>query len=149
MARKYGNINEGIIQTYTFEAGITMSELRSKIRSIFFNECPSCGKGSVFISNNPYDLRKFSSMHKACPECGHDYRQEPGFYFGATYVSYLVQVITVLLIYLIFYIGFDWGIWPFASLSAGVLLLSLPLNFRYSRRIWLALFGVKRKKSKN
>lgn len=121
----------------------SMNFRAAKLKGILTNKCPRCREGSVFESGNPYRLRNFASMHRSCPKCSMDYRQEPGFYFGATYVSYLMQVVIVLSFYLVLYIGLDWGIWPFAGLSAGTLLLLLPLTFRLSRLTWLTLFGDK------
>ncbi|HEY6160886.1 MAG TPA: DUF983 domain-containing protein [Bacteroidia bacterium] len=124
-------------------------EQHSKFHSILRNRCPRCHKGKVFVTDNPYDLRQFATMEKACPECNMDFRQEPGFYFGATYVSYAIQVGTVLACYLVFDTLLNWGIWQFVGATVGLLLLMLPLTFRTSRLTWLTFFGDKNRTGKN
>jgi hypothetical protein len=31
-------------------------------------------------------------MYRSCPKCGADFVKEPGFYFGASYVSYALTI---------------------------------------------------------
>src|ERR1051326_2119070 len=102
----------------------------SKLHSILRNRCPRCHKGKVFVTDNPYDLRQFATMEKACSQCNMDFRQEPGFYFGATYVSYAIQVGTVLACYLVFDTLLNRGIWEFVAATVGILLVMVPLTFR-------------------
>src|SRR5438128_219522 len=68
--------------------------------SVIKNKCPNCSEGNFFIFNNPYNLRNFDDMHKRCSVCGMDFRQEPGFYFGAAITSYALQVVVVFTTYL-------------------------------------------------
>lgn len=112
-----------------------------KLYSVLNNRCPRCRRGKYFVTDHPYHLGKFATMERSCAVCGLDYRQEPGFYFGATYVSYGIQVAIVLLSYLIFCVVLDLEIWVFAAITMGILLLLLPLTFRLSRLTWLTLFG--------
>jgi uncharacterized protein (DUF983 family) len=122
----------------------------TKLYSILHNKCPKCQEANVFESSNPYNLRIFATMHKSCPNCGMDFQQEPGFYFGATYVSYALQVVMVLVIYALLYLVMEWGIWSFVTACGVVLIGMLPLTFRTSRLIWLTMFGEKgREKKKN
>jgi len=70
-----------------------------------------------------------------------DFNQEPGFYWGAMYVSYglsLAQVFLTAVVLFLFSMPFD-----FKSLGIilGVLLLLAPLNYRISRLVWLYLFA--------
>ena len=64
----------------------------TKLYSILNNKCPRCHEGKFFDSANPYNLAKMTSMPDKCPECGQPYEPEPGFYFGAMYVSYALGV---------------------------------------------------------
>ena len=63
-----------------------------KLSWILRNRCPKCGKGTLFVKPNAYDLRHTAAMHSACESCGEDFAREPGFYFGAAYVSYALTV---------------------------------------------------------
>jgi uncharacterized protein (DUF983 family) len=103
--------------------------------------CPLCREGDLFQSSW-YNLAQFSVMNKQCPHCGVQLEPEPGFYIGAMYVSYaftvaiLVAVTTV--VYLFFRPASDW-VYIGSIIVTTVLLV--PLNFRYSRVIFLYWFG--------
>ena len=56
-------------------------------------------------------------MHVNCPNCGHHFEREPGFFFGDMYISYALTVFEAGMVILIasFFIGalFDTRvIWP-------------------------------------
>lgn len=48
--------------------------------------CPRCRKSPLF--SQPFDLSKPLEMPYACIACGQRYEPEPGYYFGAMFVSY-------------------------------------------------------------
>lgn len=80
-------------------------------------------------------------MHPACPHCKQSFEPEPGFYFGAMFVSYGINTalfigswVALTLIYPNYTLSLLLGI------LTAVVILSLPLSFRWSRSIWLALF---------
>jgi hypothetical protein len=80
-------------------------------------------------------------MHSACPHCKQSFEPEPGFYFGAMFVSYGINTalfiaswITLNLVYP------SYSLFLLLGLLVGIVLLSLPLSFRLSRSIWLTLF---------
>ena len=66
------------------------------LRSIMSNKCPRCHKGNVFSNSNLLALR-VGKMNERCPCCHLDFQQEPGFYWGAMYVSYALALLQVLL----------------------------------------------------
>lgn len=63
----------------------------SKLYSIFRFKCPQCQEGEFFVSH-PYDLKRIGDIHEHCSHCGLKYSKEPGFYYGAMYVSYALGV---------------------------------------------------------
>ena len=63
----------------------------SRLYSVFRMKCPRCHEGDFFISH-PYNLKKAGDIHENCPNCGLKYSKEPGFYYGAMYVSYALGV---------------------------------------------------------
>ncbi len=88
-------------------------------------------------------------MNKSCDHCGEDFVREPGYYFGAAYVSYglTVALWVALLVALITFdaigfIRFSIGEDPilFLLLGIGLLIGLLPLIYRVSRVIWLNMF---------
>jgi len=92
-------------------------------------------------------------MHRACPNCNADFVKEPGFYFGAAYVSYGITVgmwvaILIALITLdaLQFIEFGFLTHPGTFIICGVstLLILLPVIYRVSRSIWLSAFTKRR-----
>ena len=121
----------------------------SKCLWMIRNRCPNCGQGRLFVKSNAYDLRHTMAMYTQCQECGEDFVREPGFYFGAAYVSYALTValwIAVLVALMCFdswgWIEFGMFSHPMTYLSIGIslLLLLMPLIYRLSRSIWIAMF---------
>ena len=112
----------------------------SRLYSIFKMKCPRCHEGDFFESH-PYDLRKAGNIHKNCSNCGLKYSKEPGFYYGAMYVSYALGVGL--------FVGL-WGlmnlIFPIESTGAqisiiiGASLLLTPYLYALSKIIWAYFF---------
>ena len=104
---------------------------------------------AMFIHANAYRIDLTAKMHPACTHCGEDFIREPGFYFGAAYVSYALTVALWLAV-LVALMSFDaWGLIEFgiftilehsSSLEISILIALLPLIYRLSRSIWLAMF---------
>jgi uncharacterized protein (DUF983 family) len=116
-----------------------MSFKESPLYSVLNNKCPHCHKGNFFVSNNPYG-RDFSKMNDRCPVCGEDFRREPGYYFGATYVSYALTVgFGLVLFALLCWLG-GMDVISFLIIFSLLLLVMLPLFFRFSRLIWIHFF---------
>ncbi len=106
-------------------------------------KCPACHKGNLWVDMNPYHLRNLGEMHSSCPHCKRDLRVEPGFYFGAAFVSYAMMVLIDILLAIAFYLItgslFDQAIAFITTVIAFTLLIATVI-FRYSRVIWLYLF---------
>jgi hypothetical protein len=127
----------------------------SHLKTILSCKCPSCAEAGLFEVSNPYKLRSLTKMHKACPNCDADFVKEPGFYFGASYVSYGITVgmwVAVLVALITFdalqFIEFGFLTHPGTFIICGVstLLILLPIIYRVSRSIWLSAFTKRRKK---
>jgi uncharacterized protein (DUF983 family) len=112
----------------------------TKLYSILFNKCPRCQEGDFFEINHVFSWKKFDKMHKSCPVCGEKYTPEPGFYFGAMYISYALYVAFIVTNFVGFVLVF--GIDPIRLLYFLVpsLVALLPFFFRLARRIWINIF---------
>lgn len=107
--------------------------------ALLSNKCPNCKKGKVF-KNSIFNLVKIGKMNENCSNCEFTYEMEPGFFFGAMYVSYglIVAESVATFIVLRFLFGLNW----FMSFG-GIILVSLLLlgvNFKLSRMIWIYMF---------
>jgi hypothetical protein len=80
-------------------------------------------------------------MNKACPHCGVRLEPEPGFYQGAMYVGYAFTIAFLVLISGILYVLGNPSEWVYMAVTIGVMVVLAPLNYRYSRILYLYLFG--------
>lgn len=102
-------------------------------------KCPRCEKGNVFKS--PMLSAHFAAMHDECPNCKATFQPEPGFYFGAMFVSYAILVAIMVACSLVLWVFFDAGTDAYIITFIVVAILLIPFSFRYSRLIWLYWFG--------
>ncbi|MDF7814703.1 DUF983 domain-containing protein [Hymenobacter sp. YC55] len=81
-------------------------------------------------------------MPERCPVCQVAYEPEPGFYWGAMFVSYAFSVACFAVGgVLAYYLFNDPAVWVYVLLVTSLVLLSAPATLRYSRAIMLYLFG--------
>ena len=92
-------------------------------------------------------------MIARCEICQEDFEREPGFYFGAAYISYALTVAMWIALYVALTCFDWWGIMSFQLfediplfLWTGIALLlsMMPLFLRLSRSIWLHMFTKRR-----
>lgn len=117
----------------------------TKLYSILNDKCPRCHEGDFFINKNPYKLKDMTKMHLHCPKCGEEYERETGFYFGAMYVSYGLNIGIGVGMFILMVLILDFTAIQFLFAFLGVVLLLFPLVFRKSRIIWINLFVKYRK----
>jgi len=80
-------------------------------------------------------------MYNHCPACGLNFLPEPGYYYGAMYVSYAFTIaigVALFVADLVLLPDFN-ALYYIIALSL-VLLLIAPYTFRTSRAIWLNFF---------
>lgn len=114
----------------------------SKTLSILKSKCPQCQSGKMF--NYPfYDLKRFMEMDSHCKVCNLKYEIEPGFFWGAMYVSYALTVGLMLVLGgSIFWLSHGKAsFWGYIIPIVSSLILSSPLTFRYARVLMLYLFS--------
>lgn len=132
------------LEFYSFNFKFIMTEENkiSKFQAIFRNKCPKCHDGNLFEKNNPYkNITSMGAMPKRCSVCNMNFHPEPGFYFGAAYISY---GLTTGLIILVVAIGLILGLRDIKIFIVLVLtsaIISTPLLFRWSRSIWIHIFA--------
>ena len=115
----------------------------NKLNSILKNKCPKCGNGDFFINENPYLNILFhnGNCHKNCSSCDSKYELEPGFFYGAMYVSYALAIGLgcFLLIILISILGKEDVLILIAIIGFSILIFS-PINYYLSRLLWINIF---------
>ena len=117
-----------------------MKYQETKMYSILNNRCPHCHQGNYFETDNFYDLKRFDKMNRKCPVCNEDFMREPGYYFGATYVSYGLTVAFGIGLYILLSVLFDFDTVPYLVTFITLLILLLPVFYRIARITWINLF---------
>ena len=113
----------------------------SKFYSVIHNKCPRCQEGDFFKTSNPYNMKMFDKMDNQCSHCGALYEPEVGYYYGAMYMSYGINVFMFVAVWVTFSLllpdaNVGWTIGTIAVLS----LTLFPIIFRVSRLLWINLF---------
>ena len=112
--------------------GLINAQLKAK--------CPRCRKGDIFefpLSR----ISRFSAMKDHCDHCGASFEPEPGFYFGAMFVSYAMTVALFITIGLFLYLSFRPSDNTYVIVIIASTIVFAPFSFRYSRVLWLYWFG--------
>ena len=118
---------------------------RGYLSSTLGCRCPRCREGKLFQNPVSISMKKNMLMNKECPVCGQPTEIEVGFYYGTSYVSYVIGValsIASLVIWWViiglstednrffFWLGFN-----------SILLIALqPWLMRLSRSFWISWF---------
>jgi uncharacterized protein (DUF983 family) len=110
---------------------------RATVSAILHSKCPKCHEGNLFIEKNPFKLKMISQMPVVCPVCNLNFNSEPGFYWGALYVSYGLSVLLSLILFAAMYLRWGWLIWQFLVTDALLLIFLAPVLLRFSRVLWI------------
>lgn len=112
----------------------------TKLYSIISGACPVCQNESMYTERNPFKLKHTLKMKEVCADCKTRYKIEPSFFFGAMYVSYPVGLFFAGVAFVISYWGLGLELIPSYVAIVLVMVLSLPINLRLSRNIWINFF---------
>lgn len=108
--------------------------------STITNKCPRCHTGKVFTNNNPYSISNGLTMERKCSYCGEIFEKEPGYFYGAMYVSYALMSGWFMIWYALNSFWIHAGIAWFLTLISLSIVSFSPLTFRWSRSIWINFF---------
>ena len=113
----------------------------SALAGIVQQRCPRCRRGPLF-THSTLNLAHFTEMPAHCPVCNLAYEPEPGFYWGAMYISFGFSTGMMLVIgFLVYHLLGDPDTWVYITAVAVMAVLMTPFSLRYSRTLMLYLFG--------
>jgi uncharacterized protein (DUF983 family) len=99
-------------------------------------KCPRCRVGKIY-ANKMYSLGG-QKMLVACPHCGLTYEREPGYFYGAMYVSYAFVVAELVsLAVAISVLTGSHNPWLYTGVLLSVTAILSPFNLWYSRVLLL------------
>jgi uncharacterized protein (DUF983 family) len=114
--------------------------LKDIVYSVVRNKCAKCHQGDIFIYKNAYNLKKFDKMYESCSHCGTKYEKEPGFFYGAMYVSYALMSALFISSFVIDNLWIHSQTWQYMTFIVLAMILSVPLTYRLARLIWINFF---------
>ncbi len=108
----------------------------SKAYSIFYLKCPRCHEGETFETGS-WSFVKPIDMLQRCPKCDLNYFPEPGYYYGAMFISYVWTGWFCLMFIGLFHWYLGWSQLASFSLLIAFLAINFIYIFRISRLMWI------------
>jgi len=108
----------------------------SKSYSIFYLKCPRCHEGETFETGSWSFVKPFIMLPR-CPKCDLNYFPEPGYYYGAMFISYILSGWFCLLFVGFFVWVLDYSQTIAFSLLSVFLVINFVYIFRISRLMWI------------
>ena len=109
--------------------------------AMFDGTCPQCRNGNMFKYSS-IKISKFDEMHTHCPNCNLRFEVEPGFWYGAMFMSYGFTILLLIVMgFSLFYLFNDPSVMYYIVPITIISILVVPFNFRISRSVYLHLFG--------
>jgi len=105
------------------------------IKAMWNNKCPRCRQGNIF--KEPLDFGKPLEMETTCNYCGQKTEPEPGFYYGAMFLSFGIECLVFLPGVLIAVLVYGWSIFGAMSIMLFLFAVSFLKILRGSRSLWL------------
>jgi uncharacterized protein (DUF983 family) len=111
----------------------------SALQGIVTMKCPRCREGKMFPEGTLFT--KFMKMNDHCQVCGQSFQPEPGYYFGAMFVSYALNAGFFIAVWIALYFIMDEITLTAMIVALVVVVLGLlPITFRLSRVLWIYMF---------
>lgn len=109
----------------------------SLTQSILALKCPRCRSGDLFESKSHFNYKSLAKMPKNCPVCDQIYLPEPGFYYGAMFISYILCGFWFLGFIAICMFVFNLTVDTSFLLLGIMIIILFGWIFRISRSIWI------------
>lgn len=112
----------------------------SWLKSTIAVKCPRCRQGKMFPDGTLYHARKFGKMNEKCACCNLSFEPEPGYYYGAMFISYAFNAAYFFSMWILLSLFGEFGTVQFTISLVVVALALFPMTFRWSRVLWLNIF---------
>ena len=112
----------------------------AKIINVLKCKCPNCIDGKMFYNLGNFLLFKAPKMNAICKECSFKFEKEPGFFFGAMFVSYALVAAEMIACAVLFRLILDFSYINVIIIAITMAVLLSTFNFRVSRSIWIYMF---------
>jgi uncharacterized protein (DUF983 family) len=118
---------------------------RGYLSSTLGCRCPRCRDGKLFKNPTSISFKKNMEMNKNCPVCGQPTEIEVGFYYGTSYVSYVLAIGICILSFFLWFLTIgmslaDKRFFYWIGANAVLLIVMQPWLMRVSRSMWISWF---------
>ncbi|MEO9850219.1 MAG: DUF983 domain-containing protein [Reichenbachiella sp.] len=79
-------------------------------------------------------------MHDKCTCCHQPFEPEPGYYYGAMFISYAFNAAYFFTMWVALSLFGEFGTLEFSIALISIAAILFPLTFRWSRVLWLNIF---------
>ena len=107
-----------------------------KAYSIFNLKCPKCHEEDLFETST-FSFQKPFDMRDRCPHCDENFMPEPGFYYGAMFISYIFMGFFCIGFIAIVHWGFGMSTNASFALLIAICAIFFVYIFRLARSIWI------------
>ncbi len=115
--------------------------MNSGLYSILTVRCPRCHEGKMFPAGTLYSPTKFMKMNKTCSSSGQSFEPEPGYYFGAMFVSYAINTAFFIAVWIALKVLVSEITTTMMVASLLIVVPGLlPITFRWARILWISIF---------
>lgn len=111
--------------------------MRISLKAVWNYRCPKCRHNESALFKKPFQMTSPLDMNRECRFCGQNFEPEPGYYYGAMFLSYIISSFLLLPIALILVFYFNWS--DFQTMAFIILLGGLIFFriLRMSRSLWI------------
>jgi uncharacterized protein (DUF983 family) len=107
----------------------------SILSSLFGFRCPICRRGDLFPTGS-FSFDKPFQQYEHCPKCGSSFFPEPGFYYGAMFISYIGSGFFCLGFVMLLHWVLGWSMLTSFLALLTVVALLFVWWFRFSRSLY-------------
>jgi uncharacterized protein (DUF983 family) len=111
----------------------------SKLYSVLWFKCPRCNQGDLYPTPT-FSFKQAFHMNEKCPHCEQKYTLEPGFYYGAMFLSYILTAFMLFGMFAFFKFGLGMRVIHSAGLATIIIAILFIWIFRIARSLWLSFF---------
>jgi len=105
-------------------------------RAMFNHKCAECHQGDMFPTGS-FSFNRPFEMHLRCPKCDANFYPEPGFYYGAMFISYILSIFIILGFVMILHWVFGLTLMACFGWLMVIVVIFFVWWFRFARAFWL------------
>lgn len=112
-----------------------------KIIQLLAYKCPNCLKSKAFKEQKGLSRILIPKMKNCCSNCNFSFNKEPGFYYGAMYISYGLTIIESITVFIVAQQLFEvQSNAKIIGIIAVTMMFLMRFNYKLSRILWLNIF---------